>query len=309
MSQLIALFTTLMKPLLFLASLFFVFSALSAECQKIQIGEMTFLTDIEKPNLSANESAVFPYADEATILLDLATKIKNERGKAFSLVMDPFCEDGKSGLPLVYYKIGDRLIGSDINPRAVEYAKQNALLNHLEDKSCFYVCNLLKEGLRPSDAPGNTLWIANPPFALKAKGADLNLMRDGGKNGLALTLAFVNSSLKVATKGDVILVIGYSRISTDGTVEWEQELEKITGEPKPQMILLKGQKLWRDFDGEKSQGNPMPLSDEIFALKANPANQQEIEAYKKAAQAHRQSGYTQLGYYAASTNESLYSLK
>jgi hypothetical protein len=64
------------------------------------------------------------------------------------------------------------------------------------------------------------------------------------------------------------------------------------------MILLKGQKLWRGFNGKKEQENPMQLTEEIFAIKADPSNNHESEAYKKAAAVHLQSGYNQLGYYA-----------
>lgn len=91
--------------------------------QLIQAEGLIFRTDLEKPNLNPGESAVFPYSDEATILLEMASKIKNSRERKFSLVIDPFCGDGKSGLPIVFNQIAEKLVGSDINSRAVHYAR------------------------------------------------------------------------------------------------------------------------------------------------------------------------------------------
>lgn len=158
----------------------------------------------------------------------------------------------------------------------------------------------MKEGIQCSLLPGNTLWIANPPFALKAKGAHLELMRDGGENGLSLTLAFVNQSLALSKPGDVILGIGYSRIGIDGSIELEQELRKITQKQggQLQIVLLEGQKLWRGFNGKKKQENPMSITEEVFAFKADPLNQEELYAYQMAAQFHNKAGFNKLGYYA-----------
>ncbi len=288
--------------LLLLISLIFFLQeiAIAQSGQMIEANGLIFRTDLEKPNLSVGESAVFPYSDEATILLEMAAKIKNRREKNFSFVIDPFCGDGKSGLPIVFNQIAEKLIGSDINSRAVDYARLNAQLNHLESKSCFSVGDIRNEGVKGPETEGNTLWIANPPFALKAKGASLDSMRDGGENGLTLTLAFVNQSLSASKPGDVILGIGYSRIESDGRVELEEELTKMIRKHggQLQMVLLEGQKLWGGFNGKKEQENPMPITEELFALKADPSNQEEIEAYHRAAQFHNKAGFNKLGFFA-----------
>jgi methylase of polypeptide subunit release factors len=265
----------------------------------IQANDLTFITDFEQPQLSEGEIAVFSYSDEATILLENALQIKESRGSQFGLVIDPFCGDGKSGLPMLHYGISTKLLGSDINPRAIQFAMENAKLNHLEENSSFSVSDITKDELPISDFPGNTLWIANPPFALKAKGANLEVMRDGGENGLVLTMAFVSKALQASKPGDTILGIGYSRIQMDGTLEMEKVLKRETqihgGHLR--ISLLAGQKLWRGVNGKKEQDNPMFITEETFALKANPENQQEVDAYRTAAQFHIKAGYDRLGYY------------
>lgn len=264
-----------------------------------QANGLTFLTDPEKPELQPGEMAVYPYSDEATILLEMASAIKDVRGKPFSRVIDPYSGDGKSGLPIVHENIAARLFGRDINPRAVNLSQANAALNRLAPRSYFRVGDITKDGLPHSDSPGNTLYIANPPFALKAKGASMDKMRDGGENGLALTLVYASQAMQVAEPGDVIMGIGYSRIRPDDTVELQEELGKLTQEHggKLTVALLQGQTLWRGFNGKKEQPNPMPITGQTFALKANPTNLEEVSAYQTAAQFHNNAGYNRLGYY------------
>lgn len=289
------------KSLCFLTTLtlFLKGAALAQPSQLIRASGLFFYTDLEKPSLGPGESAVFSYADEGAILLKIASEIRERRGKPFALVVDPFCGDGKSGLPLIFYQIAEKLIGSDINPRAVYYASINARLNLLEAKSCFSIRNLLIDRVIHSTEPGNTLWIANPPFALRARGTYLEQMRDGGENGLALTLEFAKQSLKESSQGDVILGIGYSRIRKDGCVELEGELSQLTYKygGRLEMMLLEKEKLWRGFNGKKEQDNPMPITGEVFALKADPLNQEDLNAYYAAAQHHRDAGFDKLGYY------------
>lgn len=281
--------------------LLFIVQALTlvASPHSIRIDDLIFITDSERPHLNHGEAAVFPYSDEASVLLEKAIEIKAIRGKEFDLVIDPFCGDGKSGLPVVFYSVAKKLIGTDINPRAIEYAKINAEINHLESNSHFSKRDILVDGLHESDCPGNTLWIANPPFSLKIPGVNVALMRDGGENGLKLTSAFVSRTLQAAKQGDVILGIGYSRIRPDGTLELEDELTKMTRKygATLKITLLEGQKLWRGFNGIKEQENPSEITSEMLATKADPLNQEEVDAYKKAAELHIQAGYNRLGYY------------
>ncbi len=281
--------------------LLFIASALTlvASPHSIRIDDLIFITDSERPQLSRGEAAVFPYSDEASVLLEKALEIKIIRGKEFDLVIDPFCGDGKSGLPIVFHSVAKKLIGSDINPRAIEYAKINAAINHLESNSHFSKRDILKDGVYESDCPGNTLWIANPPFSLKIPGVNVALMRDGGENGLTLTSAFVSRTLQAAKKGDVILGIGYSRIRPDGSMELEEELTKMTGMygASVKITLLEGQKLWRGFNGVKEQENPSEITSEMLVQKADPLNPEEVHAYKMAAELHIRAGYNRLGYY------------
>ncbi len=242
----------------------------------VQANGLTFITDPEKVALGPHERAVFPYEDESSILLTLAKKITDVRKKPFDTIVDSFCGDGKSGLPMLLEGIGEKLIARDNNPRAIQYATLNASLNHLE-KKCDIATGDVYEGVpKPSQ---NTLWIANPPA-----------------EDLQLTLHFAKTAYQTAHAGDVIIGLSYSRTHVSGKIELEEELRKVISHAK--VTLLQGEKIWRGFDGKKEQPNPMPLSGETFALKANPYNPREIEHYRLEAKAHNDAGYTQLGYFS-----------
>ena len=119
---------------------------LVASPHSIRIDDLIFITDSEKPHLSSGKAVAFPYSDEASVLLEKALEIKKIRGNKFDLVIDSFCGDGKSGLPIVFHLSPRSFIASDINPRAIEYARINAEINHLESKSHFSIRNILKDG-------------------------------------------------------------------------------------------------------------------------------------------------------------------
>lgn len=270
----------------------------TATYKKIKINGLTFFVDPKKPSLQPGEQAVYPFTDEAMTLFGLASKVYETRKKPFKVAMDPFSGDGKSGLPLVHHGIAKKIVGIDINPRAINLATQNAKANGLTESSSFEVGDVTI-GLPKSHVPGDTLYIANPPFALKAKGANMETMRDGGESGLTLTMAYVTHAIEDAKQGDVILGIGYSRIRTD-SIELKEDLKKLIKRygGKLTFDLIKGQTLWRGFNGEKEQPNPMPISPKTFALKANPSNAEEIAAYETAARAHNEDGYDKLGYFS-----------
>jgi len=279
-------------------ALFLVSASTAENVNRIGANGLIFITDFEKPRLKEGEMAVFPYSDEATILLEQAKKIKESRGRGFRLAIDCFCGDGKSSLPMASHGIAERVLGGDINPRAIQFAQENARLNHLDANCHFCIRDVVKDPLLHSDAPGDTLWFGNAPCAIKMKGARLEVMRDGGENGLALAKIFVAKALEASESGDVILGFGYSRIRNDGTIEMEEEFQKML-QPyggRLEMVLLDC-KLWRGFNGKKEQDNPMPITEETFAVKANPSNEGELFAYKNGARLHIQSGYNRLGCY------------
>lgn len=265
-----------------------------------QANGLTFFTDPEKPKLEDGEMAVYPFFDEGIQLSKIVSGVVAERGKKFDVTIDPFCGGGHSGLPMLGNDLTERVILSDLNPRATNLARANAELNGLGERATILERDIVKDGLSDSDSPGNTLFIANPPFALRAKGASMEKMRDGGPNGLTLTMSFASQAVEKAQPGDVIVGVAYSRIGEDGKIELTEELKKLIEEHGGdlEVSLIEGESLWRGFNGKKEQPNPMPINEDTFALKADPAKLDEVAAYKTAAQFHNKEGYTHLGYFS-----------
>jgi carbamoyltransferase len=77
-------------------------------------------------------------------------------------------------------------IGVDINPRAIEYSRINAMLNGVDGHTRFILSNLYQE------VPVGTfsLITANPPFVPTPRG-DLALFRPGGETGEEITSRIV----------------------------------------------------------------------------------------------------------------------
>jgi hypothetical protein len=216
-------------------------------------------------------------------------------------------------LPILQEGIADRGFGIDLNRRAVDLAQFNAQLNGLKDRATFMNedVNKVTDSVLSSDE--RTLFIANPPFALttQADGTwdtdgipnEERLMRDGGRNGLTLTRAYVTQALakayvaqtmEYAKPGDVIIGVAYSRIGVDEHVELEEELQTLVGDRGEFVLeLVEGEKLWRGANGKKEQDNPMSLTQ--MHVKGTTASQKA--EYDRAAANHLTEGYDRLGYY------------
>jgi hypothetical protein len=158
-----------------------------------------------------------------------------------------------------------------------------------------------------------TLYMANPPFALttQEKGEwaidgipnNERLMRDGGRDGLKLTRAYVTQSLAKAfaaetlehsKSGDVIIGVAYSRIGIDGHIELEEELKSLVGDRGTFIVeLIEGETLWREPDGKKKQPNPMRLT----SMNVKGTTEAQKAEYDRAATNHLAEGYDRLGYY------------
>lgn len=276
----------------------------SSKYEVKQANGLTFFTDPEKPKLEDGEMAVYPFFDEGEDLLRLVTRVVEEREKEgrgkLKVLVDPYSGGGHSGLPIIKKGLVEGAILGDINPRAIHLATANAELNGINDRTTVIERDILNDGLPDSDSPGNTLYIANPPFALTVEGYDEEVMRAGGPDGLTLTRSFASQAIEKAQPGDVIVGVAYSRIKADGTVELTAELEELTKKYgiKPEVSLMEGKNLWRGFNGKKEQPNPMPINEETFALKPDPANLKKVAAYKMAARFHNEQGYTRLGYFS-----------
>ncbi len=251
---------------------------------------LKFLIDTIKPDLHEGSLAVFPHHDEATDILHIAESL----GATFEFAIDAFGGGGHSLLPILDNGLAKRGIAIDINPRAIRFARLNAFINELSERA------YIREGDVRKDLPeayfDNVLFLANPPFALHAAGVALDPMRDGGPNGLSLTLAFVERALEKAKAGNVIIGVTYSRIRQDGDVEFTEKLDElVSGKGHAQVDLVAGAPIWREFDGVKRQPNPMPLID--MRVKARPDDEVAKRAYDAAALMHEREGYDRLGYF------------
>jgi len=247
-----------------------------------------YLVDPLKPKLRPGQDAVYQFHDEAGDLLQTARSL----GMEFNMVIDAFRGGGHSTLPIL--KEGIALCGQsiDVNPRAASLDAVNALINRGFNRQVVSYVGDTKVAI-PANV-GRTLFVANPPFALATKGVQLELMRNGGENGLELTLAYLDKTLIVAQPGDVIIGVAYSRIGFDGKIEVEEAIkEKLNGLGEYEIELVKDATLWRGPNGKKEQPNPMPLG-QMHTKTNDPA---EKEAYNDAAKRHQEAGWEKLGYF------------
>jgi len=75
-----------------------------------------------------------------------------------------------------------RVYGTDINPKAQEYAIRNSIINGVEDKVHFYVGDTY-EPLRDQSVPRFDLICTNPPFLPIPEGIPYYLHSNGGPHG------------------------------------------------------------------------------------------------------------------------------
>jgi len=140
------------------------------------------------------------------------------------------------------------------------------------------------------------LFIANPPFALKSKGG-LDPMRDGGENGLDLTLAYLGHVARCMEVGDCVIGVAYSRLnSAASVVELEREVRRLVGDDFDFEIEIVGEStLWRNYRGVKEEPNPMFVT-RMFT-KAHPDDAEALYQYCEAQHMHLEQGWDQIGYF------------
>lgn len=267
-------------------------------------------TDVELP---PDAQRVYPFTDEASQLFLTAKRVVEQDGEGFDRVVDGFAGGGNSMLPMLQAGIAKHGLGIELNPRAVCLAESNARLNGLQETATFMQADVHNLHDAVTTSGERTLYMANPPFALmtqeKGKWAidgildNERLMRDGGRDGLKLTRAYVTQSLarayaaeslEHAKTGDVIIGVAYSRIGTDNHIELETELREMVGNRGSFSVeLIEGETLWRGPNGRKEQPNPMPLS----SMRVKGVTEEQKTEYDHAAASHLAEGYDRLGYY------------
>jgi len=121
-----------------------------------------------------------------------------------------------------------RVIGVDLNPRAVAFARLNAALNGVADR-CDFRAGDLHAALGAGDAPrGFDLVLANPPFTPSGGERPL-LYRDGGARGEdVLARAVSGLAARLARDGTAVLVAAFVE---GGKADLEARLGRWLGAP------------------------------------------------------------------------------
>jgi hypothetical protein len=108
---------------------------------------------------------------------------------------------GSGGVALLAAQSCERVTGCDINPRAINFARFNALLNGVGN--CTFVVGDLYD---PVAGEQFDLITANPPY-VPTPGADPVLYRDGGRRGERVLSRVLRGSLDHLTESGLALVV------------------------------------------------------------------------------------------------------
>jgi SAM-dependent methyltransferase len=113
--------------------------------------------------------------------LDFAERLRLAlNGQRFKRALDLCCGTGIQALTIAQF--ADQVEGTDINPRAIDYANLNAALHGLSERVHFSVGNLSEKLEGPYD-----LVVANPPFVYLPP-EEQNINRDGYGGELGLEI-------------------------------------------------------------------------------------------------------------------------
>jgi HemK-related putative methylase len=129
---------------------------------------MVFLTD---PPSCTRLDAVFPLCHENRYI------IEHIKIPPTAFVLD-LCTGGGM-IALFAAKSGAKVIATDINPRAIEFARLNAKFNGLEERIDFRIGNLFE----PVKEIRFDIILVNPPFKSIPDGWPKFLHSNGGRNG------------------------------------------------------------------------------------------------------------------------------
>lgn len=112
-----------------------------------------------------------------------------------------------------------KVVGVDLNEKAVDLSEKNAVLNGVAGKCLFFKSNLFSTLEKLHDVPAKFDCIAfNPPYLPtgedeKVKGK-LNLALDGGKTGRVLLDKFISAVREHLTPEGIVLLVSSSLSSS-----------------------------------------------------------------------------------------------
>ena len=246
---------------------------------------------------------VYPFTEESEQIVNYVTR--NSIADDVDLLVDPACGCGHHGLGLS--KI-PRKINLDINPRALEFARINALIAGMPEVLC--VENDVRNNMPvPLDdvQTEHILFAANMPFAIfpKLDTRDISLAQEGGNRGVELTTAVVqmiaNYMKQKVERRTIAVVLCYSLGVPEGG-RWDilEIASKILAPNSFKFELLSGEKMWR-VNGKKEHSNPMSL--EQLSTKATCRHTYSPDqvgdaaiGYETLTKAYQKEKWTHLGY-------------
>jgi len=157
-------------------------------------------------------------------------------------VADICTGSGAIAISLAYYLPQTEVIGIDLSAEAIKIAKENAILNQVEDRCRFLVGDLLEPLKRENTKPD--MIIANPPYIptgeiphLSAEVRSEPIMAlDGGADGLTFYRLLIHQSKNcLQNRGYLVLETGYDQkesvraILAEGAFEIEKTIVDFSG--------------------------------------------------------------------------------
>jgi len=156
------------------------------------VGDFILRLDGLSKRMKKREDLVYPASLDSVTLLETAVC------KPVISTLDLGC--GCGILSLIASKYSRYVIGIDINPRAVNFSRFNALLNNISN--CQFICGDLYQ---PVENEKFDLILANPPYEITLE--KTFLYKDGGRYGFQILQKIVEGASKHLNKGGICQVI------------------------------------------------------------------------------------------------------
>jgi len=154
------------------------------------------------PHVSIAEcDSVYRPDDDTYLLLDCLDVTRGER------VLEIGC--GSGILSIHCAKAGGNVTAVDINPRAVECTRRNAVASGVD-------IEVMHSNLFDEVEGEFELIIFNPPYLPVEEQGDLEMAWSGGEGGIEVTDRFLDQALEHLAEGGRILLLISSRMDMDG---------------------------------------------------------------------------------------------
>lgn len=229
----------------------------SASCRILDGGGMFITTDFDGPI----SDRVFPWIDEGILLNDY---LSSHSTKEPSSVLNLCSGAGTVAIGAAKMWVNSKVLGIDINPRAVEYAHFNVQLNSVSSTTNFEC-----KDLSNVENGKFELVVCVPPFAMHPEQHIEYSHSAGGKYGddvVRKVLSVVNRYL--TNDGRMVMLcysLGDENLPTR-VIEALQSNGWSREQAEAMIVPLKNERIWR-FRGEKRiQKNPMPV--QYMAIRA-----------------------------------------